>query len=221
MGILKADPLHIQVYEEIKASLLKDKYTPGERLVEVKLAEELGVSRGPVREALRMLIKDGLVVEEKGYLYVYKPTITDVIEIYQCRQSLESLAAKLMAQKGDEKANQELLNIIENTKLNIIEKNDQKVVELNTQFHNTIVMNSGNSHLIHLTKMIRSKVMYMRTNILKNYRKYDKIDYLYEHERIAEAIIQGEPARAEEEMKIHLNNDLNFLLQEYQVSQKQ
>lgn len=91
------ETLTVQVYQHLKKRLLDGYYPGGERLIEVKIAEEFNVSRGPVREALKMLIQEELVVQNGNTLKVFSPSLTDMIQIYQIRQQLESFAAKLSA----------------------------------------------------------------------------------------------------------------------------
>lgn len=71
ISIVKSSPLHIQIYHLIKKHLIEEYYQPDERLVEVKLAEEFGASRGPVRESLRMLIQDELIIQRGNALKVF------------------------------------------------------------------------------------------------------------------------------------------------------
>lgn len=79
--------------------ILNGEFQPNERLVESKLAEQIGVSRGTVREAIRMLTKDELIEQRDSYLFVYNPSQNDIIDIYECRRSLELLSVRLAAQK--------------------------------------------------------------------------------------------------------------------------
>lgn len=78
--IVKPESLHIQAYNILKQSILDGERQPSERIVEAKVAGILGISRGPVREAIRMLIQDGLLVYNDGFVKVYEPTIDDSSE---------------------------------------------------------------------------------------------------------------------------------------------
>ncbi|AUJ25066.1 GntR family transcriptional regulator [Virgibacillus dokdonensis] len=75
MRIVKPESLHLQTYAILKEEILEGAYRPGERVVEAKIANQLGISRGPVREAFRMLIQDGLLIYNDGFVRVYHPLI--------------------------------------------------------------------------------------------------------------------------------------------------
>src|SRR5690554_5895330 len=96
--IIKSDLLHNQVYSVLFDMIMKGELEPAEKLVETRIAKELEVSRGTLREALQMLIKDGLVIKEDKNMYIYNPDQKDVIDLYVCRKSLESTAAQLAAE---------------------------------------------------------------------------------------------------------------------------
>lgn len=86
--IIKSESLHLQSYNLIKEAIMEGRLQPNERVVEAKVAGKLGVSRGTVREAIRMLIQDGLLIYNEGFVRVYQPNVQDIIDIFQCRESL-------------------------------------------------------------------------------------------------------------------------------------
>jgi DNA-binding GntR family transcriptional regulator len=204
--ITKSEPLHSQVYHSMIQMLFEGQFEPGERIIELKLAERLGVSRGPIREAIRMLTKDGLLVDSDGSVCVYNPMLKDIIEVYQCRESLESLAARLAAQVITKAQIQQLEAVLENTRQAIESENKRQIVALNTEFHELIVEASGNKQLIELMTMLKNKVQYMRNTMFRLY--YRKDNYLDEHYSIFEQIAKGNEIQAEMEMKSHIQNDL-------------
>lgn len=206
--VKKNDPLHFQAYQIIKASLLKGDYESGERLIETKLAIHVGVSRGPIREALRMLTQEGLVEEVDGHLYVYKPQIQDVIDVYLCRQSLESLAVKLAAKKITPKKLKELEMIVEETKFYWERRDLEKVIALNTTFHQTIIESSENKQLIQLTEQTSSKVIYIRSSMFQKSLRTDG-SFIEEHEQIFRALVEKDEKKAEELMLQHIQHDLD------------
>jgi DNA-binding GntR family transcriptional regulator len=207
MHIQRPGPLHEQAYQILLTMFLEGEYQPGERLVETKLATKLGVSRGTIREAVRMLIKDGLLTQNESAIYIYKPTLQDVIDLYECRERLESLAAKLAAVNITESFEKQINEVLVKSKL---EKHPSILVELNTHFHELIIRASGNNQLIGLLETIRTKSLYMRNNILRDYyMTSDRKNYIYEHEQIFRAIKEKNPSKAEEEMSNHIKNDLH------------
>lgn len=90
-------------YERIRAGVVENRYPPGHRLIEQKLAAELGLSRTPVREALRMLVAEGLVVSERNRGAMVRPlSATEIDDLYGLRVRLESYAAELAATRASE-----------------------------------------------------------------------------------------------------------------------
>jgi DNA-binding GntR family transcriptional regulator len=127
--------------------ILNGVYKPGERIVESKLAKEMNISRTPIREAIRALEKEGLVViDEKSRIIVYNPTVADVQDVYQCRMALESFAARLTIQRATDSEIKQIEDTLLLTKNKIEQKGYLKddVIELNFQFHNLINQFSGN-----------------------------------------------------------------------------
>ncbi|WP_174614505.1 GntR family transcriptional regulator [Virgibacillus ihumii] len=207
--IVKSEPFHIQAYKSIQKSLLENEFIPGQRITETGLAEKVGVSRGPIREAVRMLTHDGLLYQEKGHIYVFDPTFENVVDLYLCKERLEPLGAKLSAQKITNSDKQKLEKIITDTKDALKNGNQESVVELNTEFHDLIAQTSNNNQLVQFMDLIRAKTIYMRNNILSDYIKGNS--FLEEHQKIAEAIIDGDSELAEAEMRQHIHHDIKML----------
>lgn len=204
--IIKSEPFHIQAYHNIKELILENEFSPGERLTEIGLAKRLGVSRGPIREATRMLLQDGLILQKGVHTYVLDPTFEDVVDLYLCRERLEPLAVRLSTQKMSDENKDKLVEIIADTK-NAMGNNDMgEVVQLNTQFHEAIVFSSNNKQLIQFMNLISAKTIYMRNSILRNYTRGK--DFIEEHEEIANSILNNNVEQAEYEMKNHIQNDL-------------
>ena len=102
-------PLREMVYEELKMQILKGSIIPGTRMMEVELAEEMGVSRTPIREAIRKLEKEGLVtIEPRRGAYASMISTEDMVEILEVRQDLEGLAAYFAADRMTEDKMEEL-----------------------------------------------------------------------------------------------------------------
>ena len=116
--IQKTELLHNQVYHILKGMIIDSgEYQPGERLVETRVAEKIGVSRGTIREAFQMLLKDYLLVRNGKAISVYNPSVQDIIDVYQCRISLESLAVKLATQNITDEELSKLAEVINDSKI--------------------------------------------------------------------------------------------------------
>lgn len=206
-GIVKPEPYHKQVYNQFQDMLFKREYKPGERITEVALAEKLGISRGPIREAIRMLLHDGLLIQEGNHINVFDPSFDDVIDLYLCKERLEPLAASLACDHITKASKEKLGHILDSTEEALKQQQpSEEIADLNTEFHHLIIHASQNAQLIQFMEMIRSKNRYMRINLLDNYTR--KGVFLKEHRQIAEAIIAGDEKLAEQAMKNHVQEDL-------------
>ena len=99
----KPTPYYLQFYSQLKKMIFDGVFKPGERLNETQLAKDFGVSRSPIREAMRLLEKDGLLTaDDRNGFVIYSLSIKDVEEIYKIRISLESLAVELVIDEAAE-----------------------------------------------------------------------------------------------------------------------
>jgi DNA-binding GntR family transcriptional regulator len=204
--IVRNQPLHIQVYNAVKRDLLKGSYSPGEKLTELYLAKELGVSRGPVREAIRMLIQDGLLIHAGTHVHVFKPTSKTIVDLYVCRESLEGLAARFAAENYASEKESAFNENIKQTRQALVQEDKESIVQLNTEFHDLILKFSQNNELSNLMSTIRDKILYMRNTLFNNLLRSSS--FIEEHEEIAKAIVAGNGELAEQLMKQHIGRDL-------------
>lgn len=137
----KTEPLYNSAYLQIKKDIMTGRYQPGKRLTDKELADQLGISRTPIREALKQLIKEGLLSNEhnKG-VSVFSPTLQDIAEIYVLRSSLEGIAAAICA--GNERRKDYLYYMME--QLDISRKAEEaqdinQLVESNMHFHDLLL----------------------------------------------------------------------------------
>jgi DNA-binding GntR family transcriptional regulator len=207
LQIIKSENLHVQAYNIIKSLILEGKFQPGEHVKEMKLAEQLGVSRGPVREAVKILVQEGLLlVQDNGRLHVYNPTFEDLVNLYQCRESLESLAASLAAKNITDAELNELSATLDLTREAIAADARKRMIDLNTEFHDKIIVASRNRELISILGTIRSKVYFMRNNGHLAYFRDN--NFIEEHEAIYREIRAGNEAGSEREMRAHIKKDV-------------
>ncbi|MGG1576178.1 GntR family transcriptional regulator [Fictibacillus sp. NRS-1165] len=208
--IQKTELLHSQVYTILKAMIMDSEFRPGERLVETKVAVQLGVSRGTVREAFQMLLKDGLLTRKNNVIFVYNPSVQDIVDVYECRKSLESLAVKLAtAHIQDEQLN-ELGFVLEESKKAVKLNDTQTLTNLNQKFHDMIDIASDNKQLIQLCDVIKTKTLYIRNNVLKNHFK-NFSDFVDDHELIYLAMKERNASKAEQEMLSHIEKSFETI----------
>lgn len=138
-----------QVHARLRDAILSGEMRPNHRLIEVDLAEELGVSRTPVREALLRLRQDGLVAQKKGWL-VRDHNPNEVLEYLEARATLESVTARLAAARIDEEKLRQLRSV--KTEMEGEGLNRREINSLNNRFHILITEAGGNAVLTAFTK---------------------------------------------------------------------
>ncbi|PRR69901.1 putative HTH-type transcriptional regulator YdfH [Moorella humiferrea] len=199
-----------KVYEQIKEAIINNTIKPGTMIQERILAEKLGVSRTPVREALRRLNSEGLIelIPGKGAT-VTKITIEDIREIMQVREPLECLAVKLAAERIQPQDIKYLEEMIANWDKEInctdpAQINFQSLSTKDIAFHEYIVEIAGNKRLASILNMLRDQIR--RITFLTQDNK-NRIETSFpQHLKILEALKQRDPAAAEENMRQHMQS---------------
>jgi DNA-binding GntR family transcriptional regulator len=210
-SLQKPLPFYQQIQESIKSAIFSGEYHPGDRLYEVQIAKQYGISRSPVREAIRALINEGLLVsDEKSQITVYKPTLNDVLEIYECRIALETAAVALTAKRATEDQIKELEKIIEDTADAISNENIESIVACNAQFHNLTIQYSKNQRLLLLIESLNSLIYFYRVLNVQGPNRPETI--LKGHMEILQAIKDRNPDQAAARLKAHTLEDLENLV---------
>jgi DNA-binding GntR family transcriptional regulator len=188
-------------YEAIRDSVLDGRYTAGEQLVEARLAAELGVSRGPVREALRRLSEEGLLVDvlHRG-MFVREFAPQDIIDIYNVRIGLEGVAVRLMIGSGG--SAQPLVLLVEKMRRAALAKDLNGLSKLEFRFHETLCELSGNPLLATLFRSISSQVQMALS--LDNASYADPTQIATEHVPLIEAIEAADEELAVERITRHI-----------------
>ncbi|HYE12518.1 MAG TPA: GntR family transcriptional regulator [Patescibacteria group bacterium] len=198
-------PLREIVFETIRNAIISGDLKPGERVMEVQMAESLGVSRTPVREAIRKLELEGLVImlPRKG-AYVSDLSVKDLTEVMEIRASLEGLAAGLASIRIDE-AEIEDLEVRALKFHKSIEDEDVDVLILrDLEFHDAIFRASRNERLIQLNNNLIEQVQRFREIYHKKVHKSKETSK--EHYEIVEAISNRDVDKAEKLARVHIEN---------------
>ena len=142
-------PLREVVCETLRDAVRRGVLKPGERLMEIQLAEELGVSRTPVREAIRKLEMEGYVImmPRRG-TYIADLSIRDINEVFEIRTSLESLASGLAAERITEDELEKLQRLLVEIGAHIKSGDMESIVRTDTEFHDLLYQASRNSRLV-------------------------------------------------------------------------
>lgn len=204
-------PLREVVFNALRQAIIEGEFQPGERLMEVTLANKLGVSRTPVREAIRMLELEGLVVmvPRKG-AEVAKITVKDLKDALEVRMAMEALSVRLACERIDEKGKEELKSACIKFKEAINSKLVPAIVEGDEAFHNVIYKASKNNKLINITQNLREQVYRYRVEYVKDFLYHDNL--VREHDLITMAILKGDSDTAEKIMKEHIYNQEQIVI---------
>lgn len=192
-----------QVYQMLRKAILSEEIKPGEKLVERKIATKLGVSRTPVREALRMLETEGLVkhIPRRGVV-VTRLSPQEAWEIYQIRSVLEGLAARLAAEWITEEEIEHIERLLEEMEKAVEAKNLAYLNELNNQFNDAIYTAARSPRL---KQMITNLYDYIASFARIGYNLPGRIqEVLAEHRGIFEAIKRGDVEEAERLARAHV-----------------
>lgn len=204
-------PLREVVCETLRNAIVSGVLQPGERLMEIQVAEELGVSRTPVREAIRKLELEGFVVmiPRRG-TYVSDLSIKDITEVFEVRTSLDVLAAGLAA----ERITEEELEQMERLLVEIggyIEANDMdKIVEADSQFHDILYRASRNERLVGIINNLREQLTRFRSLSMSYPGRLKEM--FGEHTRMVESLGQRNVALAQQFAGEHMANAEQVLL---------
>jgi DNA-binding GntR family transcriptional regulator len=193
-----------RVFNRIRDDILNGKYSDGEELKEVAIGKELGVSRTPVREALRQLELEGLVqiIPNKG-AYVVGISVDDIHDIYMIRSKLEGLCARWACDNITDEQMEELEEIVYLADFHESKGHLEQLAELDNRFHTILYESCDSKMLEHLLKDYHQYVWRIRQKTLSGKRGKDCND---EHRAIMEAIKDKNPDKAEEFANRHMRS---------------
>ncbi|MFA6850512.1 MAG: GntR family transcriptional regulator [Selenomonadaceae bacterium] len=209
-------PLREVVCETLRDAIRKGVLKPGERLMEIQLAEELGVSRTPVREAIRKLELEGYVImmPRRG-TYVANLSIRDVNEVFEIRTSLDSLASGLAAERITDEELERLQRLLVLIGEYIEENNMEKIVETDTEFHDILYQASRNTRLVGIIFNLREQLTRFRSTSMAYPGRLKET--LEEHRHLVEAIAQGDALEAQRAAEEHMEKSEQTLLTSMEV----
>lgn len=212
--VARTDPLYDQIYEIMWRKILEGAVPVGKRLRDVEWAENLNVSRTPVREAFRKLQQDGILAPVSNGGYVLKAMgPSDLNLLYRCRAVLEALAVRDFKGEISKADIAALYALIERTKQKIGLREFQEVFLLNTQFHRYFIDGSQNPYARHVIENISRLTLYARSSLKLMIEKNpalttDYIDHLMlnqtRHWQIVEFVEAGDFDAAADCMELHL-----------------
>lgn len=205
-------PLRDVVYNTLREAILKGELKAGERLMELQLASKLGVSRTPIREAIRMLELEGLAVTipRKG-AEVAKMTVKDMEDVLEVREALDELAAKIACNKITEEQLQTLSKVKDAFEESTKTTDIKQIAMYDEKFHDVIYESTGNVRLVNLLNNLREQIYRYRVEYLKNVEVYPRL--IKEHETILKALQDRNQELVVEAMRDHVENQATAVTQ--------
>lgn len=203
IALLQTNSLTNVVQQEIERAILQGEFAPGTKLIEANLAQRMGVSRGPVREAFRMLEEAGLVRTEKNRgVFVRDIPIEEAVEIFDLRAAMDELVGRRLAQDITPAQLKEIRGLVDAMEKAVKAEDARQYHLLNLKFHDRLVEMAGNSKLTAIyRKLIKELSLFRRLNLADGWLLPISAS---EHRQIIKAIAAGDPEAAGRAMFDHV-----------------
>lgn len=205
-------PLRDVVFNTLRQAILTGELKPGERLMEIHLADRLGVSRTPIREAIRKLELEGLVVmiPRKG-AQVAKITEKNLNDVLEVRRALDTLAVRLACKRMDDTYKKQLREACDEFAKVVKCSNTKDITEADVRFHDIINQSTGNDRLIQLVNNLAEQMYRYRLEYIKDAAYHNRL--IDEHEEIYNAILERDEERAAKAVVVHIDNQEASILE--------
>lgn len=216
MREFKTVSLADQVFDRLENDIITGVYPRGELLTELKLVEQLGVSRTPIREALRRLEQERLIAESGKGSVVLGITVEDLIDIMEIRQRIEGIAAHYATENMTPEGLEELRSISELQEFYYEKRDLEHLRQMDDRFHDTIYELCGHTILRDtLLPLHRKTQRYRKLSISDDARLTASIG---EHRGIFQAIAEKKPELAAELVTRHIRNAKEYMIGRYQAN---
>ncbi len=212
-------PLRDVVFYTLRQSILTGELKPGERLMEIHLADKLGVSRTPVREAIRRLELEGLVTmfPRRGaeVAQITEKSMSDVLEV---RRTLDALCAELACDRISQEGLSSLKQACENFERSVATKDAQKIAQADVALHDIIVQATGNQRLIQLVNNLSEQMYRYRFEYIKDSSQHETL--IKEHRIIYQSIVDKDKDTAASAAKTHIDNQKKAIIRQIRLDTK-
>ena len=210
-------PLRDVVFKTLRQGILTGELKPGERLMEIHLADRLGVSRTPIREAIRKLELEGLVtmIPRKGaeVAQISAKNLKDVLEV---RQALDALGVELACERITEEGLQELKEACDYFAKVTATKDATIITKADVALHDVIIRATGNERLQQMISNLSEQMYRYRFEYIKDASYHTLL--IEEHRRIYESVAARDKEQAVKEIQQHINNQLNTIMEHLNLS---
>lgn len=221
--VQRSRSLHEQTYQALRDSILTGELAPGDRLIETQIAEQLQVSRTPIREAIRQLQREELITaDELGWLRVATVSPKEAMDLYDCRIALETLAVTGACKSASNSQLKKLKELVMQAEKLLKRKTSNpdsiELLDLDYQFHRTIAESSGNTCLVSLLDQVFGKMSLLRSQTTRYNPRV--LEIRTEHQHLYEAIAQGDIEAATQAIRNHLTASKARVVQELENLQQ-
>jgi DNA-binding GntR family transcriptional regulator len=194
-------PLRHQVHQQLEALIASGTLAPGVRLVEGDLAQTLGVSRGPIREALQLLARDGYIdLRPRQGAFVHVPTMKEIQDFFDIRRALETESARLAALRVTPEIGERLKGVLKDATVRLDRGEDPSAVNQRVPLHEEITRAADNPLLAQMLADLKKRSSWY----LKPFEPQQRRRSWDEHGIIVAAILRGDSDKAREAMAHHI-----------------
>ncbi len=212
-------PLRDVVFNTLRKAILTGELKPGERLMEIHLANQLGVSRTPIREAIRKLELEGLVImiPRRGaeVAQITEKSLKDVLEV---RKALDALCVELACDRITEEEKQNLKKACDDFEQATITGDATTIAAADVALHDIIVEATGNKRLIQLINNLSEQMYRYRFEYIKDEQQHTNL--VEEHRMIYESIIKQDKGKAAEAAKLHIDNQEKSIIRQIRMERE-
>ncbi|MCR5255588.1 MAG: GntR family transcriptional regulator [Acetatifactor sp.] len=212
-------PLRDVVFNTLRQAILTGDLKPGERLMEIHLADKLGVSRTPIREAIRKLELEGLVImiPRRGaeVAQITEKSMNDVLEV---RQSLDALCVELACDRITAEELENLKRACVGFELAVKTKDTKKIAQADVALHDIILKATGNDRLINLVNNLAEQMYRYRFEYIKDATQHDML--VEEHRQIYESIVKKDKDAASKAAWTHIENQKKAIIHQIRLDQE-
>lgn len=199
-----------QIFDQLEREILSGVYKRGEVLTELKLSEQLGVSRTPIREALGRLGQEHIIEMSSRGAVVIGISLEDIAIIYEIRVRIEGMAARLAAEHLTPESAEELKNIVDLQEFYTKKGDADNIKNMDSAFHQKLYQLSGSAPLCDTLLALHKKILqYRRASVSDSSRA---VQSLAEHRAICNAVLAGDAAQAEVLTIEHVKNARDHIL---------
>ena len=212
-------PLRDVVFNTLRQAILTGELKPGERLMEIHLANRLGVSRTPIREAIRKLELEGLVtmIPRRGaeVAQITEKSMSDVLEV---RGAMDALCAELACERITEEELAQLKDACVHFERVTATRDVKQIAKADVQLHDIILQATGNNRLIQLVNNLSEQMYRYRFEYIKDFSQHQRL--VEEHRIIYDSLVSRDKERASEAAKVHIDNQRKTIIHQIRLDRE-